>query len=296
MNSSFRLIKLHEYFQRGESIQKKEITDKFGIDSKTFHRDINHIRIYYTENCLGEIVYDRKSNSYKLNSKPNELTKEEIFVLCKILIESRALNKKEFTVIIEKLLKLASKNASREINKAIKNEKVNYIELQHGKDLVAGIWKLRQAISNQKIIKFEYERANHQLKTHSVKPVGIVFSEFYFYLLAFPLDKEVEYPTVFRVDRIKNVNVTKQNFKVPYEDLFSESEFKKRTPFMYTGELHKVRFEYTGVVEALLDRLPTAIIEQQLAKGVIVSVESYGNGLYIWLNSQGEKVKLLGEV
>ncbi|MDT2750339.1 WYL domain-containing protein [Streptococcus parauberis] len=269
--------------------------EKYEINNKTFQRDIDKLRIYYTENCLGDIIYNRKRNCYQLNSKPDQLTKEEIFALCKIFIESRAFNKKEFMVIVEKLLKLATTDAFREINKAINNEKVNYIQLQHGKNLVHEIWELRQAITEQKVIQFGYERADHLRKEHEVKPVGIVFSEFYFYLLAFPVDKEVDYPTVYRVDRIIDFNVMEGTFRVPYENLFSESEFRKRTSFMYTGELQKVRFEYTGVLEALLDRLPTAIVEQQLEGVVVVSVESYGEGLSFWLNSQGKKVKRLGK-
>ncbi len=34
----------------------------------------------------------------------------------------------------------------------------------------------------------DYQRADKKIKQHKVKPVGIVFSKFYFYLLAFPMD------------------------------------------------------------------------------------------------------------
>lgn len=295
MVASFRLIALHDRLSKGETIAKATILKKFGIDSKTFQRDIDKLRIYYSENCLGEIIYDRKHNHYRVDSSPDQLTKQEIFAICKILIESRALNKSEFTTIIEKLLKLCQKEEAKQVYKAINNEKVNYIELQHGKALINEIWELRQCITEQQVIQIDYRRADNQLKHHELKPVGIVFSEFYFYLLAFQMDESIEYPTIFRIDRIQKIQRTDQKFSVPYHQRFSESEFKKRTPFMYTGELKTVRFEFTGVLEALLDKLPTAQIEKRTVHGAIIRAEAFGKGLEMWLRSQGDKVKVLGE-
>jgi hypothetical protein len=47
------------------------------------------------------------------------------------------------------------------------------------------------------------------------------------------------------------------------------------------------------VLEAVLDRLPTAIVEKKTDHGVIIRAEVYGNGVDIWLRSQGDKVEML---
>ena len=138
-----------------------------------------------------------------------------------------------------------------------------------------------------------YKRADDTVKTYAVKPVGIMFSEFYFYLIGIMADNAKPFPTTFRIDRIVTFTATGQTFEVPYSEKFSEAEFRKRVQFMYGGELRMVRFLYRGGLEAVLDRLPTAVIEKQSAEGVVIHAEAYGNGIDIWLKSQGDKVQIL---
>ena len=64
-----------------------------------------------------------------------------------------------------------------------------------------------------------------------------MFSEYYFYLIAWFADDSKDYPAVFRVDRISNVNCSEEKFKIPYSERFEEGEFRKRIQFMYGGKL-----------------------------------------------------------
>lgn len=69
------------------------------------------------------------------------------------------------------------------------------------------------------------------------------------------------YPTIYRIDRIKDLTVTNEHFTLPYKDRFEEGEFRKRVQFMFRGKLRRIKFDYTGYsVEAVLDRFPTAKI------------------------------------
>ena len=130
-----------------------------------------------------------------------------------------------------------------------------------------------------------------------VLPVGIMFSEYYFYLTAFLEDKtefdnpDDMFPTIYRIDRIRDFKVLETHFKVPYKDRFQEGEFRKRVQFMYGGKLEKICFRYTGPsIEAVLDRLPTAEIISQDEDGWIVTAEVFGKGIEMWLRSQGDFV------
>ena len=55
-----------------------------------------------------------------------------------------------------------------------------------------------------------------------VLPVGIMFSEYYFYLTAFLEDKtdfdnpDDLFPTIYRIDRIQDFRVLEEHFRVPY--------------------------------------------------------------------------------
>ena len=87
-----------------------------------------------------------------------------------------------------------------------------------------------------------------------IEPVGMMFSEYYFYLVAFirNIDRKAEFenpddlfPTIYRVDRIRSFRVTDEHFQVPYLERFQEGEFRKRVQFMYGGKLQKIRFQYS---------------------------------------------------
>lgn len=115
-------------------------------------------------------------------------------------------------------------------------------------------------------MEIQYERLKEpKLVTRRIQPVGIMFSEYYFYLTAFLEDKadfdnpDDLFPTIYRVDRIRSFKVLDEHFHVPYRDRFEEGEFRKRVQFMYGGKLEHIKFRYTGPsIEAVLDRLPTA--------------------------------------
>ena len=136
-----------------------------------------------------------------------------------------------------------------------------------------------------------------------LKPVAILFSEYYFYLTAFIDDKEVQenfdvlndaFPTIYRLDRIKNLKLLDEKFHIPYSSRFEEGEFRKRIQFMYGGKLQKVKFEYSGTdVDAVLDRLPTARIIREEDGRYVIEAEVFGKGIEMWLRSQGEYVKII---
>ena len=130
-----------------------------------------------------------------------------------------------------------------------------------------------------------------------------MFSEYYFYVTAFIDDEDVKedfdvlndaYPTIYRIDRIKKYKILDEHFHIPYANRFEEGEFRKRIQFMYGGKLQKVRFTYSGnSVEAVLDRLPTAVIENEQDGIYTISAEVFGKGIEMWLRSQGDMVKII---
>ncbi|MCI5596247.1 MAG: WYL domain-containing protein, partial [Lachnospiraceae bacterium] len=162
---------------------------------------------------------------------------------------------------------------------------------RHGKHLIDTIWELGTAVQQHKIVHLEYQKTNGEITTADVKPVGIMCSEYYFYLIAYIGDNDEKhpgYPTIYRIDRFKSYNITEHSFQIPYRDRFQEGEFRKRIPFMYGGKLHKTSFTYNGSdINAVLDRLPTAEAKEQDDGSWLVTVEVYGEkGLELWLKGQ----------
>ena len=103
-------------------------------------------------------------------------------------------------------------------------------------------------------------------------------------------------PLVFRVDTMSNIKYRDERFYIPYKDRFEDGEFRKRIQFMYSGKLKKFTFEFSGPsLEAVLDRLPTAKVIKTQDKTHTITAECYGDGIKMWLNSQGDNVKIIEE-
>ena len=102
------------------------------------------------------------------------------------------------------------------------------------------------------------------------------------------------YPTIYRIDRIQNMKVLDEHFRIPYRDRFEEGEYRKRIQFMYSGKLRKVKFCYKGLsIEAVMDRLPTARILREDEDGYVVEAEAFGDGIDMWLRGQGDSVEII---
>lgn len=298
-----RLLLLREELDKGKNINKEEIKRKFDIDDKTFQRDIDFLRAFYTENINPEIEikYDKKKKGYILKNNKDRFRNEEILAISKILLESRAFCKDELDELLRKLRLLSEEDEMKQVKEMIKNEKFNYVPLKHGKKLLDLIWELSKYITKQEIISINYTTKEGKSKVHRIKPVSIMFSEYYFYIVSFMADKFVEDgPTIFRIDRIKKLKGTGENFEVPYLERFEDGEFRKRVQFMLSGKLRTVKFEYTGILEVVQDRLPTAEVVEEIklddgTKKYVITAEVYGKGIDMWLKSQGDKVKVIGE-
>ena len=296
---SFRLLHLYERLNKGETVSKKEFAESFGISEKSVQRDIEDLRIYLAEVYESgddvTVEYSYEKNGYYLVKKARELlTNEEILGICKILLESRAYNKDELSGMIDKLLLQATPSARVNIKELILNEKFHYMPLKHGRPLLTHIWELSEVIFKKQVIRFDYERQDHKITHRTVKPLSIMFSEYYFYLIAWFADDSKDYPAVFRVDRISGVTPTGESFSIPYAKRFEEGEFRKRVQFMYSGPLKTILFTFSGPsLEAILDRIPTAQIINREDGVTTIKAECYGDGVLMWLRTQGDYVKIL---
>ena len=302
-----RLLDMQRDLMHGNSLNKQRCAVQFGVSEKTIQRDFETLRSHY----LGrgsDLVYDRKADCYRLQeSTENQLTKSEVLAVCKILLESRAFVNEELDPILNKLVACCTPVQNlRAVQELIGNERFHYVPPHHGQAFVDKLWTLGEAIRDHRVVEMDYVGTHNAAPKHRrVQPVGILFSEYYFYLAAFieGIDKKEHFanpedrsPTIYRVDRIASFTVTHDQFDIPYKDRFQEGEMRKRIQFMYGGKLRHIQFKYTGPnIEAVLDRLPTARVLEELPDGgQMVEAEVFdGPGFEMWLRSQGNYIELL---
>lgn len=301
-----RMLGIYLRLLNNREVNRKKLAQEYKVSERSIHRDISDLRTFLlSTNNLSEIIYDDKTNGYILQNEDNQkLTNSEILAVCKILLDSRAFLKTEMTGIIDKLIKqCVPKESYLKVSKLIENEKFHYMELQHKKEFLESIWEIGEAVQKHLKMEIEYERTDKAVVKRTILPVGIMFSEYYFYVLAHidVIDKEKYFenkddvfPTIYRVDRIQNFKVLEEHFPIPYKDRFEEGEFRKRVQFMTGGKLRKLKFKYFGnSLEAVLDKIPTAQVIDEVENGYLISAEVFGNGIDKWILSQGKDVEVI---
>lgn len=301
---SARLLVIYSRLVNGEIISKSELSGQYHVSERSIQRDMESLRCFIANQSLAQdIIYDYKLRGYRLvNSLPKGLNNSEILAVCKILLESRSMRRDEMLPILDKLIDCAVPEESRRaVMELLANEKHHYIEPHHGQHILDGLWEIGQAVKQHRCMEIEYKRLKEpKTVLRKIQPVGIMFSEYYFYLTAFLEDKSAFenpadlFPTIYRVDRIRAFRVLDEHFHVPYASRFEEGEFRKRVQFMYGGKLERIKFRYTGPsLEAVLDRLPTAEVIGEDSNGWTVSAEVFGRGVDMWLRSQGPYVQVI---
>lgn len=304
---SARLLSIYARLLNGRVLNKQELAQEFGVTARSIQRDLESLRSFLSNEMLGQdVVYDRAAGGYRLTkTQPKGLTNGEILAVCKILLESRSMCRGEMLPILDKLVDCCVPEENKHaVQRMIGNEKLLYIEPHHGQPILQGLWELGQAVQQKRVLEIEYRKLKGQETVkRTVEPVGILFSEYYFYLAAYIRDIDRKqafenpddlYPTIYRIDRIQAFQVLPEHFTPAYASRFQEGEFRRRVQFMYGGRLQKIRFKYTGSsIEAVLDRLPTAQIVETDEDGWVVSAEVFGKGIDMWLRSQGQMIQTL---
>lgn len=306
-----RVLGIYTKLMNGYLISKAEEAMNYGVNERSIQRDIDDIRNYLEADaerigCINSVIYDRIGKGYCLEQiYKMKFSNSEVLAICKILLDSRAFTKKEMTGMLDKLTSCCVPKANQQlVNDLISNEAFHYVEPKHKTIFINTMWDIGQAIRGCNYIEVDYIRMKDKaVVKRKLKPVAIMFSEYYFYLTAFIDDENVRkdfdvindsFPTIYRIDRIKNLRVLDERFHIPYSSRFEEGEFRKRIQFMYGGKLQKVRFQYFGTdIDAVLDRLPTAQVLSEEDGVYTVSAEVFGKGIDMWLKSQGTMIKVI---
>lgn len=304
-----RLLELYNRLLKNDDIDIEEYAKENGVSTRTIERDIKCIRKFLAnnENQTRELIRNSKKKKYQLTYTEDSvnLTKSEILAISKILLASRAFLKEEISLIVDKIAKQCGSDEDLDlIQNLLKNEKFHYIELQHKKSFIDYIWDLGQAIKDKKKVEIAYKKMDGNIVKRIIDPVGLMFSEYYFYLLAhienidkekYFCNKDDEYPTIYRLDRIEDFKVLNEKY-IPtlYKNRFQEGVFRKQVQFMTGGKLRKLKFIYKGSsIEALLDKIPTAKAKEIDINIYEVKAEVFGNGIDRWILSQGDAIEII---
>lgn len=296
---SYRMLEIFFRALRGESITVKKLAEEYKVSAKSISRDISDIQDFLTDHRElmqnAELTYSHRDKAYILNSD-EFLKNKELFALVKIILGSRALSKEDVLVLISKLKKFTTTQDREKLENLIRKEIYHYHEVKSDcKSVIDNLWKIIQAIEEKRTITITYYKMNRDEVKHKIKPASIMFSEYYFYLIAYNADDNEYKPIYFRIDRISAITEHRESFQLDRKYDFDEGNLREKNQFMFPGETVKIRFEFSGLsLQAILDRLPTAkVVEKNGNTSIIEAEVNHGRGIIMYLLSQGSWVKVL---
>jgi len=199
-----RLLEIVTILLNRETVTAKELAERFGVSSRTIYRDIDAL------SSAGVPVYTNRGNNggislledYTLNKAV--LSKSESEGLLLALKTMGATSYPEADAIIDKLGSIFKNNLAHdwiEVDFDGWSSKVNE------KNRFS---KIRDAIINNQVIRFDYVNTNGDKSNRSAEPVKLIFNAYTWYLIAYCLLRNSH--RIFRLSRIKNVQVTNQRF------------------------------------------------------------------------------------
>lgn len=294
----YRALEIFFRGLRGEDISVKKLADEYGVSEKSVSRSIGDLKAFLADHreLVGgmELEYSHQDKCYRLYMD-EFLSSKELFALVEVLIGTKGFSKLELLTIVDKLKRFTTANDRKMLLELVSKELYHYTEVKHDCDSVQDmLWQLVNCIHEKKEISIDYYRMDRSFVTHRLRPASVMFADYYFYLISFKADGDMSTPLYFRVDRIKSITVHRKRFSTYDTPEFDEGLLQQRSLLMWPGKLRTIRFEFTGPsVQAVLDKLPTAKIIDRDGGTYLIEAEVYGDGIKMWLLSQGAWVKVV---
>lgn len=293
----YRILSIFFRGIKGEDLSVMALANEFGVSKKTITRDINDLKSFFSDHrdTLGytEIKYSYQQRTYRFYFE-NFILDKELLAMVKILIASRALSGQDMVSLVDKLKRLSSCNDKKMINKMVNKELYHYVGI--GSDIphvIDRLWQISSEIESGREITITYYKMDRSQITRRIAPASVIFCEYYFYLIAFHDDGTgVMQRRFYRIDRITDIIVHRDI--IMEHPTFNEGELRKLNQFMFPGKKQRILFEFTGPsVQAALDRLPTSRLVSSDNGVNVIEANVYGDGIKMWLLSQGDWVKVL---
>ncbi len=296
MDKVSRILRLFHSLIQGQKLNKADFAKSNNISERSVDRDIEDIRYYLSEiHSNAEVLFNKSENAYYLSDWSNyKFSSIEVITILKVLIGSKVMRKDEMQGIMRSVRMMLDPTARREAVNSVYAEVDNYISPTHGKAILKMLEDLNRVISKRLKIELHYIKGNGEQVTKRVLPLIFIFSDFYFYLIAFIDGAGYKYPAFFRVDRIESFNVTDEQYSEELYKIYNAGKMRNCLQFMYAGELLNVKVRCKKQAEeAFKDRLPNNWLIKDEGEYKVYGARVFGEGFVKWALSQGCNMEIL---
>lgn len=230
---SNRMLEIFFRALHGEAISSKALAQEYQVSTKSIGRDISRIQNFLAENRSlmqnAELTYSHKEKAYCLTSD-EFLKNKELFALVEVILGCRCFQKEDALNLITKLKRFTTVQDRKRLEKLIQKEVYHYHEVRSDcAAVIDTLWKLIRAIDRKRLVTITYYKMNREEVKRKIRPASVMFSEYYFYLIAYPAEDAVCEARYFRVDRITSMTEHREQFHLEREYDFDEGDLREKT-------------------------------------------------------------------
>ncbi|MBP2658993.1 MAG: hypothetical protein H6Q69_2025 [Firmicutes bacterium] len=207
-----RLLGIVIYLLNRDTVSARALAEKFEVSPRTIQRDIETlglagIPVSSTQGTNGgyKIV-----NSFKINSQ--FLTIEDYsFIITALKGLCSAYENSHIETTFEKLISLSPIN-----EKSPQHIHLDFSVLREGGHIKDDLTTIETAINKEMAVEFEYTNAQNDQSQRLVEPMAVIHQWYAWYLFGFCCERQ-DY-RMFRLSRIRNLNLTCQTFSKAHEN------------------------------------------------------------------------------
>jgi predicted DNA-binding transcriptional regulator YafY len=263
------------------------------IDKKSIKRYIDSLNesgfeIIQEEEKFGKIVYSHQSRLFETY---------ELRMLVDAILAARFVTEEQAINIIKKLNQLTSTHIAKTLPSPIKYNK----SMSHIYHLTkVYIDQLHRAIESRNVITFKYGKytidrtfeLSRNGQEYVYHPYGLIWNQGFYYLIGQKENKEGL--SNYRVDRMRDVQVTEQRFK---SKEYHIDEYLHTNFHMFSGQGEWVEIEFNDkyLINPMIDKFGLDADFKKVDENTfrLKTKAIVGEGFYNWLRSWGSKAKII---
>ena len=183
-----RILMMYTKLLEGKKIYKRSFCADTGINRRTFDRDIEDIRLFFSESYIGyDLIYDRLDESYYLENYHQQisLSPMEVSFLMVLMKSNHILRRDEYTELVYNLIHTCVWNKQDILTEIYRKEINEYPKELKKEALLKMQWDLQQCISEYDIIRVMLPEKCQKV----ISPLTLWISERELYLIGYGAGK-----------------------------------------------------------------------------------------------------------
>lgn len=223
-----RILMMYTKLLEGKKIYKKSFCADTGINRRTFDRDIEDIRLFFSESYIGyDLIYDRLDESYHLENYQQQtpLSPMEVSFFMALMKSNQILRRDEYTELVSNMIHTCVWN-KQDILMEIYSKEINEYPKELKKEALLKMqWDLQQCISERDIIRVMLPEKSQKV----ISPLTLWITDRELYLIGYGT-REIEVIPVRKIISFKmegkkySKNLQEQFQHTDWPELIQEKE------------------------------------------------------------------------